>query len=118
MIIGSYTTRFVAAITIDGFRPRERKTSAGTCAGMPRYYFDIQNDGTAADDTGVELPDIDAARSEAAKALLEYSREPSLREFPWTIGVDVSDEKHKLLFQVTLTLALAKKKAKATVQPD
>jgi hypothetical protein len=39
---------------------------------MRRYYFDTQNgDGLTVDDEGVEFPDLDAAKQEAALALAD-----------------------------------------------
>jgi hypothetical protein len=43
---------------------------------MPRYYFDFREDGViSADDEGYELPDIKAARREAASSLAEMARD-------------------------------------------
>ena len=37
---------------------------------MPRFYFDMHENGVAERDAeGVELPDVDAARQEAVKAI-------------------------------------------------
>lgn len=37
---------------------------------MPRYFFDLHDDGAAQrDDEGVELPGLDAVRSQAMRAL-------------------------------------------------
>lgn len=39
---------------------------------MPHYYFDhIENAARIPDEDGVDLPDIEAAKAEAAKALAE-----------------------------------------------
>jgi uncharacterized protein DUF6894 len=43
---------------------------------MPKFFFDLKDeDGIHRDDVGVELPDIDAAKAEARRALLEMSRD-------------------------------------------
>lgn len=43
---------------------------------MSRYFFDvIDDDGEHVDDIGVELPDLEAAKAEGRRALLEMSRE-------------------------------------------
>jgi len=43
---------------------------------MPRYYFDLRDDGGLyPDDEGVGLPSIDAARQEAAHSLADMLRD-------------------------------------------
>lgn len=43
---------------------------------MPIYYFDIRDGtGTHPDDTGVDLPDMDAAIVEGRRALADMSRD-------------------------------------------
>ena len=38
---------------------------------MPRYFFNIMNDVKTQDYDGVELPDLEAARGEAQKDIVE-----------------------------------------------
>ena len=38
---------------------------------MPRYFFDIHDDIDVTDHEGMELPDLKAARAEAARALAD-----------------------------------------------
>ncbi|AGB45005.1 hypothetical protein Mesau_02583 [Mesorhizobium australicum WSM2073] len=43
---------------------------------MARYYFDLVDNGTSFPDTeGTELPSLEAAEDEAAKALLEIAKD-------------------------------------------
>lgn len=60
---------------------------------MPRYYFDAHDgDRFIRDDTGVDLPGIEAAKDEASKVLPEIAREKmpdgSRRDFT----IEVRDE--------------------------
>ncbi len=43
---------------------------------MPRFYFDIRDGhGIEHDPVGLDLPDLDAARTEARRALAEMTQE-------------------------------------------
>jgi hypothetical protein len=42
---------------------------------MPRYFFGIHDDVDVTDHDGIELPDLRAARSEAARALAENAKD-------------------------------------------
>ncbi len=43
---------------------------------MPVYYFDVRDSsGSHTDETGIELPDMDAAIAEGRRALVEMSRD-------------------------------------------
>jgi len=58
-------------------RPRNASLVPGF-EEMPRYYFDFRDDaGLTFDDTGEELPDLDAARDAALRALAEAIRAKS-----------------------------------------
>lgn len=67
---------------------------------MPRYFFNIR-DGydLDEDDEGVELPDLDAARSEA-QATVEELREELGTEAEG-IQLEVTDEEGQRLFTVS-----------------
>ena len=75
---------------------------------MPRYFFDI-DDGVFAtrDEDGLELPDDQAARNEASRALAEMARryipndEPQKNIIMW-----VRDESGEPLLQLALTFAV------------
>lgn len=43
---------------------------------MPHYYFDVHDkDGTFHDEVGLDLPDMDAAITEARRALADMTKE-------------------------------------------
>ena len=43
---------------------------------MPHYFFDVHDkDGTFRDEVGLELPDMDAAITEARRALADMTKE-------------------------------------------
>lgn len=42
---------------------------------MPHYYFDIHDDVHLIDEVGQDLPNLRAARAEAARALAEAAKE-------------------------------------------
>jgi hypothetical protein len=42
---------------------------------MPRYYFHVEDHHTDIDEVGTELPDLEAARSEAVRAAGEILRD-------------------------------------------
>ena len=61
---------------------------------MPRYYFDIQeNDATATDEAGLELPDLQAAEIEAAQSLVDMAKNmpPGLERHDLEIVVRTDD---------------------------
>jgi hypothetical protein len=59
---------------------------------MPRFYFDVRQDGKViADDEGEELPDTAAAISEASLAATQLAKE-RLRSPRDTLVVEVRDE--------------------------
>ncbi|GEC55983.1 hypothetical protein ABIF38_001739 [Bradyrhizobium japonicum] len=46
---------------------------------MPRYYFDLKDgSGTAVDEEGIDLRDVDAAQSEAAQSLGAMARDAAI----------------------------------------
>jgi hypothetical protein len=74
---------------------------------MRRYYFDTQNgDGLTVDEEGVEFPDLDAAKQEAALALADMVLDESLN--PAKISVEVRDDagtvmRVRLVFEIDRT---------------
>jgi hypothetical protein len=69
---------------------------------VPRYFFHLYNDLVAKDEEGTELPDLAAAREQAA----EHAREmvcASVREGHLNLDhrIEVTDEAGKLLLTVT-----------------
>ena len=61
---------------------------------MPRYYFHVEDDRTQIDQTGVELPDLKAARDEAVGAAGEILRDGAAEGLwsgkPWRMWVTQS----------------------------
>ena len=59
---------------------------------MPRYFFDVTDDkGQHTDDTGLELPDMDAAIVEARRALADMTRESLIGHSPANISIRIRD---------------------------
>jgi hypothetical protein len=58
---------------------------------MPRYYFHVEDDHTEIDEVGTELPDLEAARSEAVRAAGEILRDGAAKSLwtgkPWRMWV-------------------------------
>jgi hypothetical protein len=78
---------------------------------MPRYYFDLWEDGdVAVDDEGMELRDIKAAREEAARSLGDMARDAFSRSsrntFTHDMAIEVRDAAGPVL-QVKLSLAIS-----------
>jgi hypothetical protein len=66
---------------------------------MPRYFFDLINgEGPMRDDEGVELPDSDAVRREAAKIVTDIARDEVPKEQAVKIVVNVRDEADAKVF--------------------
>jgi hypothetical protein len=49
---------------------------------LPRYFFDVHDDVDIVDDMGQELPDLRAARDEAARALSEAAKDMLISDGP------------------------------------
>jgi hypothetical protein len=59
---------------------------------MPRYYFDVTDDGGLhADDVGLELPSMDDAILEARRALADMTRETLIGHNPANLGIRIRD---------------------------
>ncbi|RUV30319.1 MAG: hypothetical protein EOS23_18675 [Mesorhizobium sp.] len=61
---------------------------------MPRFYFDWDesNELAIVDDIGLELPDLAAAKAEAAQALAEWSKNVIPRADRQELALTVRDE--------------------------
>ena len=60
---------------------------------MPLYFFDTRdNDTFIEDDVGVELPDLEAVKVEAARALAELARDVIPGSLRRELAVEVRDE--------------------------
>lgn len=74
---------------------------------MPRYFFDVYDGAVSQDDEGIELPDDEAAKKEATRAVTELAREILAGSEPRkTIHVTVRDEGHHLLFEARIDFTL------------
>ena len=72
---------------------------------MPRYFFDIHNDGQRMqDDEGSLLRDDRAAECEAIGALQEMSQSLILKNNQGELQASVRDEAGAVIFQSTLAL--------------
>ena len=59
---------------------------------MPRYYFDVTDDGGVhTDDVGLELPSMDAAILEARRALADMTRESLIEHNPANLRIRIRD---------------------------
>ena len=76
---------------------------------MPRYYFDIRDgEAIAADEEGLELPDLKAAEIEAAQSLAHMARDmpPGTERHHMAIEVRTDDGpifKAAFIFELTRT---------------
>jgi hypothetical protein len=75
---------------------------------MPLYFFDTRdNDTFIEDDIGLELPDLEAVKIEAATALAELARDVLPGSLQRDLAVEARDEsqpvlKAKLRFEAVL----------------
>jgi hypothetical protein len=73
---------------------------------MPRYFFDVVEDGTTfSDDEGVEFADLAAARTEVLRTLGELARE-KLRSDHQSLTIRVRDFGQEPVWTASLTLRI------------
>ncbi len=64
-----------------------------------RFYFDIRENGvTTPDDIGVDLLDVETARTEATRALAQMAKEA--KRFPVAFGAVIRDENFEPLCEL------------------
>ena len=71
---------------------------------MPRYFFDVDDGTTAADDIGEELPDLDAAHLEAVRLSGEIIKDHAPQFWggrAWRFSV--RDEADQVLFTLSFS---------------
>ncbi|MGO4523644.1 hypothetical protein AB4097_02135 [Microvirga sp. 2MCAF35] len=74
---------------------------------MPRFYFDVREDGTVStDQLGVECADLDAAEHEAAKGAADIAREKLQKGDAHEVVVEVRDERGFLMSTTTVSLVV------------
>lgn len=65
---------------------------------MPRYFFDTRDNETLVeDDVGLELPDLEAVKAQAAVSLTELARDVLPGSIRRTLTVEVRDERQPVL---------------------
>jgi hypothetical protein len=71
---------------------------------MARYFLDTRdNDAIIVDDEGVELPDLDAVKVQAARSLAELALDVLPGSIRRKLGVDVRDEAGQPVIVTELT---------------
>jgi hypothetical protein len=76
---------------------------------MPRFYFDYHHhtpEHTSIDDIGTELPDVSAAKAEAACAAVEWMKD-HLSESETELRLSVRDGAPAPVFVVTASLKVS-----------
>jgi hypothetical protein len=74
---------------------------------VPRFYFDVWEDETLAqDETGVEFPDFEAARAEALVTLPAIAQACLSRGDHKYLEIRVRDEAGQPLLRVSLALVI------------
>jgi len=74
---------------------------------MPRYYFDVLEDGTMAqDEVGVEFPNFEAAKAEARATLPAIAQGYLARGDHKYLEIRVRDEAGRPLVRVALALVV------------
>ena len=65
---------------------------------MPLYFFDTRdNDSFIEDEVGLELPDLQAVKDQAALSLAELARDVLPGSIKRTLTVEVRDERQPVL---------------------
>ena len=74
---------------------------------MPRFYFDLRENGTfIEDEEGMSLPDLAAAKYEAAVTAAEIGRDRLPEGGLQSVTIDVRDENGDNLLSVTVSLTV------------
>lgn len=72
---------------------------------MPRFFFDIdEGDTTSRDEVGIELPDLQRAKTEAVVTLPALAREAPVGCEDWIVRSSVRNEIGQVIFEATLQL--------------
>ena len=74
---------------------------------MPRFYFDVRDGGSfIEDDDGLVLPDLEAARDEATRALADMGRDALPGAVVRELAIEVRDEAKQPLLRAVLRLEI------------
>ena len=72
---------------------------------MPRFYFDVREGARfVPDDTGLELPDLDAAEREAAVGAAEIGRDRLPSGDAREVTIEVKNEHQQRVLTVTVSM--------------
>jgi hypothetical protein len=72
---------------------------------MPRFYFDLRENGSfIEDEEGALLPDIDAAQAEAERGITEMAHHKLSEDGVRHMTIDVRDDSGEKVLSVTLSL--------------
>jgi len=72
---------------------------------MPRFYFDMRDDGSfTPDDEGLEFDSLDAAERAATEAAAKIGRERPARNATHKVTVEVRDEHRQLVGTVMVLM--------------
>jgi hypothetical protein len=70
---------------------------------MPHYYFDTRdNENFIADEIGLDLQDVEAARDEAARGLADLAKDILPEGIQRTLAIEVKDEFKRPLLRTAL----------------
>jgi hypothetical protein len=70
---------------------------------MPRYYFDTRDNGSVmADEVGLDLQDVEAARDEAVRGLADLARDVLPDSIRRMLSIEVKDAFKRPLLQTVL----------------
>jgi len=74
------------------------------CRTVPLYFFDTRDDGAViADPVGLEFPNVEAVKRQAAKSLAELARDVLPGVLRRVLAVDVRDESGDAVLTAELT---------------
>ena len=87
---------------MSGKRTFDRKGNLGGVEpvqpSVPLYFFDTRdNDNFIEDDVGIELPDLEAVKAQAARSLAELARDVLPGSLQRDLAVEVRDERQPVL---------------------
>ena len=73
---------------------------------MPRYFFDTRdNDSFVADEVGLEFPDLETVKEQAAVSLAELARDVLPGSVRRVLSVEVRDDRQQPVLIATMSFA-------------
>ena len=74
---------------------------------MPRYYFDVWNDDDLApDETGVELDNLEAAKTATAKRMADLANDVLPGSTGRVLAIEVRDEANRSVLEARLVFEM------------